>query len=94
VEFIYSKIDFGVIQVPERIKQDISIGDNLKRLRKDNGLSQEELASKLQIMGISVSREMISQMELGRYNIRVSILVALKQIYKVSFDEFFEGLSL
>ncbi len=80
--------------MPDRIKQDISIGDNLKRLRKDNGLSQEELASKLQVMGISVSREMISQMELGRYNVRVSILVALKQIYKVSFDEFFEGLSL
>ncbi len=80
--------------MPDRIKQDISIGDNLKRLRKDNDLSQEELASKLQVMGISVSREMISQMELGRYNVRVSILVALKQIYKVSFDEFFEGLSL
>ncbi len=78
----------------ERVKQDISIGDNLKRLRKNAGLSQEQLAVKLQVMGLSVSREMISQMELGRYNIRVSILVALAKIYRVPYDAFFEGLSM
>ncbi len=75
-----------------KIKQDISIGDNLRRLRKDSHLSQEEVALKLQVMGLSVSREMISQMELGRYNIRVSILLALKQIYNATFDDFFQGL--
>ena len=78
----------------ERIKQDLSIGSNLKRLRKQSGLSQEQVAAKLQLMGISVSREMLSQMELGHYNIRVSVLLALKQIYNASFDDFFEGISL
>ncbi len=75
-----------------KIKQDISIGDNLRRLRKNNHLSQEKVALKLQLMGLSVSREMLSQMELGRYNIRISILLALKQIYNATFDDFFEGL--
>ena len=78
----------------ERIKQDLSIGANLQRLRKQSGLSQEQVAAKLQLMGISVSREMLSQMELGRYNIRVTVLLALKQIYSATFDDFFEGLSL
>lgn len=78
----------------EKIKQDISIGANLHRLRKQAGLSQEEVASQLQLMELSVSREMISQMELGKYSIRVSILLALKKIYHASFDDFFEGLSL
>lgn len=78
----------------ERIKQDLSIGSNLQRLRKKAGLSQEEVAAKLQLMGISVSREMISQMELGHYNIRVTILLALKEIYNATFDDFFDGLSL
>lgn len=78
----------------ERIKQDLSIGSNLQRLRKKAGLSQEEVATKLQLMGISVSREMISQMELGHYNIRVTILLALKEIYNATFDDFFEGLSI
>lgn len=78
----------------ERIKQDLSIGHNLQRLRKKAGMSQEEVAAKLQLMGISVSREMISQMELGHYNIRVTILLALKRIYNATFDDFFDGLDI
>ncbi|WP_243285633.1 helix-turn-helix transcriptional regulator, partial [Flavonifractor plautii] len=62
------------------------------RLRKQAGLSQEQVAVKLQVMGLPVSREIISQMELGRYSIRVSVLIALKQIYGVSYEEFFQGL--
>lgn len=78
----------------DKIKQDISIGTNLKRLRREANLSQEEVASKLDLMGLPISREIISQMELGRYSIRVSVLVALKQIYKVNtFDEFFKNVS-
>ena len=78
----------------EKLKQDISIGANLRRLRNEAGLSQESLAARLQILGLPISREIISQMELGRYSIRVSVLLALKELYDVSFDEFFRGLSL
>ncbi len=73
-----------------KIKQDIAIGNNLQRLRKNNHLSQEQLAAKLQLVDISISREIISQMELGKYSIRVSVLYALKEIYKCNFDDFFQ----
>ena len=77
----------------KKLKQDISIGTNLQRLRKRSGLSQEKVAAKLQLMGFDISREIISQMQLGNYSIRVSVLRALKDIYQVdSFDEFFEDL--
>ena len=77
----------------KKLKQDISIGTNLQRLRKRSGLSQEKVAAKLQLMGFDISREIISQMELGNYSIRVSVLRALKDIYQVdSSDEFFEDL--
>lgn len=76
------------------INQDISIGKNLKLLRQRSGLSQEETAAKLQVMGFSISREIISQMERGQHNIRVSVLLALKEIYNSSFDDFFMGLSV
>lgn len=77
----------------KKLKQDISIGTNLRRLRKRSGLSQEKVAAKLQLMGFDISREIISQMELGNYSIRVSVLRALKDIYQVdSFDEFFKDL--
>ena len=78
----------------ERIKQDLSIGPNLRGLRRKNGLSQEKVVAKLQLMGIPISREILSQMELGHYSIRVSVLLGLKEIYGASFDDFFVGLSI
>lgn len=76
----------------QKLKQDISIGANLKRLRQGAGLTQDQVAAKLQVMGFSVSREMLSQMELGKYSVRVSLLVALKKLYGASFEDFFQGL--
>lgn len=74
------------------INQDISIGQNLKTLRLKSSLSQEAVATKLQIMGFNISREIISQMELGKHNIRVSVLLALKDIYHAEIQDFFIGL--
>lgn len=75
------------------INQDISIGANLKSLRLRNQLSQEDVAVQLQIMGFTMSREIVSQIELGRHHIRVSVLLALKELYHATFDEIFAGLS-
>ena len=33
-------------------------------------------------------------MELGRYSIRISALLGMKEIYRATFDEFFQGVSL
>ena len=67
-----------------KLSQDVSIGENLRILRKRAGYSQERAAA------ISMSREIISQMESGHHNIRISVLLAFKQVYEVdSFDDFF-----
>ena len=75
------------------LKQDISIGQNLKAIRKKIGLSQREVAAQLEVLGISMTEDIFSKIEQGRYSIRISVLIALKQIYKLnSFDPFFVGL--
>lgn len=76
----------------KKIKQDISIGNNLHNLRIRAGLSKEQVSAQLQLRGLNVSREIISQMELGKYSIRVSVLLALKEIYQAEFNEFFDNL--
>ena len=74
-------------------KQDMSIGQNRKALRKAAGLTQVQAVSQLQLLGIDISREILSQTENGRYNVPVSLLKAFKQIYKVaSYDQFFQGI--
>ena len=75
------------------LKQDISIGANLQKLRKQTGLTQEQVSAKLQLRGLYMTPEIFAKMEQGRYSIKISVLLALKQIYKTdSFDAFFEGL--
>ena len=72
------------------LKQDISIGHNLKLLRKRAGLTQEQAAAQLQLLELPVTADILAKMEQGKYSIRISVLVALKRIYRVdSFDAFF-----
>ena len=76
----------------KKLKQDISIGTNLKRYRLKMQLSQEAVAAKLQAQGLDISREIISQMELGKYSIRVSVLLALVDLYCTPIQDFFVDL--
>lgn len=72
--------------------QDISIGENLRKLREQSGYSQSQLVAKLHLMGSNMSRSTYSKIETGTRNIRISDFIALKVIYDVDFSEFFTGL--
>ena len=75
----------------KKLKQDISIGANLKKYRQTSGLTQDEVASKLQVQGLDIHQKIISEMELGKYSIRVSVLLALSELYEIGVADFFEG---
>ncbi len=77
----------------QKIKLNPSFGDNLRKIRKAHGYTQEAIVAKLQLKNIDISRSVYAQIECGTYNIRISELVALKEIYGISFDDFFEGIS-
>ena len=66
----------------DKLKQDVSIGSNLRRLRKKARLSQQDVSIKLDLLGLSTSREIVSRMERGQYSIRISVLRALKDSEK------------
>ncbi len=68
------------------------MGNNLRRLRDISGLSQEKLCTKLQLYGCDIGRTTYAKYESGELNIKASVIVALKQIYSCSYDEFFKGL--
>lgn len=67
--------------------------ENLVALRLKHGLSQYKLVEKMQLLGSTISRSTYSKIELGTGNLKVSDLVALKQVYDTDYDEFFEGIS-
>lgn len=76
----------------QKIRCDRYIGENLRRLRKNHGISQERLCSELQRRGCDIGRTTYAKYESGELNVRVSVLIELKKIYSCTFDEFFVGL--
>lgn len=76
----------------QKIRRDLNMGDNLRRLRCEKGLSQEKLCAQLQRRGCDIGRTTYAKYEAGELNIRASVLIELKKIYKCTYDEFFAGL--
>lgn len=68
------------------------LGRNIRRLRQECGLTQEQTVAKLQVLGSPLSRSTFSLIEMGRGNIFASDLVALQRIFNVDYGEFFRGI--
>ena len=76
----------------QKIRRDLNMGSNLRRLRDEASLSQEKLCAKLQLYGCDIGRTTYAKYESGELNIKASVIVALKKIYNCSYDDFFMGL--
>lgn len=76
----------------QKIRRDLNMGDNLKRLRFNSGLSQEKLCAELQRLGCDIGRSTYAKYEAGELNIKASVIVTLKKIYGCTYDDFFLGL--
>lgn len=76
----------------QKIRRDLNMGDNLRRLRGLFGLSQEKLCAELQRRGCDIGRTTYAKYEAGELNIRASVIVTLRKIYQCSYEDFFRGL--
>lgn len=75
----------------ERINQHLNpiVGTNIRRLRKERGLKAIEVIAQLQVMDVNVTTGIFSKVENGRNNPTVDMLIALTDIFKCDFNEFF-----
>ncbi len=69
----------------------MDIGHNIQALRKAAWLTQDQTVAKLQLMGSEIAKSTYAKIETNRMNIRVSELVALREIFGVEYDAFFAG---
>ena len=72
------------------ILQDIPIGRNIQNMRMKKNMTQAEVVGQLQLMGSSMSRSTLANIESGRRNIKASDLKALQKLFDVDYEEFFE----
>ena len=73
----------------QRIRQDekISIGANIRRIRKERNVGQKEMAEQLQLRKIPISRETYVKLERGIRNIGASELKAIKEILETTYED-------
>ena len=58
--------------------------NNLEKIRKEKGISQEELAKALE-----VSRQTIGSLENGRYNPSIILAFKISKYFNMSIEEIF-----
>jgi len=76
----------------QKIRCDLNMGNNLRRLRLENKISQEKLCAELQRRGCDIGRSTYAKYEAGELNIKASVIVQLVKIYGCDYSEFFVGL--
>ncbi|HAN21083.1 MAG: transcriptional regulator [Clostridiales bacterium GWF2_36_10] len=78
----------------QKFLQDVNIGQNIQRIRKERNLSQYDMVTKLQLLGRSMSRANYAHIEQGIRNIFVSDIILFKEILNIDYGEFFKGLTI
>ncbi len=62
-------------------------GKNIALFRNDLGISQRELADKMQLVGIDIDKNAIQRIECGKRFVTDIEIVAFAKVFKVSLEE-------
>ncbi len=69
------------------------LGRNIRRIRLEHHLTQEDMVAKMQLLGSPLSRSTLSIIEMGKGNVYASDLVAMQKVFQVDYAEFFQDIS-
>ena len=75
----------------QKIKQDIGIGANIRRIRKERNMGQTDLVRIMQIDGCDMTRECLVKIERGIQHIQASQLQAIKKALNTTYDALIDG---
>ncbi len=67
------------------------VGGNIRLLREQAGITQDELSAKLQLNGCDITRSALAKIEVGQRHIYPDELRLIKEILNTSFDALFYG---
>ncbi|HEX2938627.1 MAG TPA: helix-turn-helix transcriptional regulator [Ruminiclostridium sp.] len=66
-----------------------AIGKHLGELRRKKGLTQEQLATKMQLSGCDMTRSALAKIEVGQRCLYPDELKAVKKVLDISYEELF-----
>lgn len=65
------------------------IGSNVRRLREKRGLTQEQVAARLQTRGCDLTRSALAKIEVGQRHLYPDEILLLKEILLATYEEIF-----
>lgn len=68
---------------------DISIGDNIQKIRKEKNIKQTDMVKKLQLIGVDISIYSYNRIEKGTQNPSVSFLLGMCQLLECDMNYIF-----
>ncbi len=66
------------------------VGKKIRELRILHNLTQDQLSAKMQVLACDVTRSALAKIEVGQRHIYADEIRALKEILKVSYEDFLE----
>ena len=70
---------------------EVRLGYYIRSKRKKAGLTQEELAAKLQIHGCDITRSALAKLEVGQRHFYPADIRALHEILEFDYNDFFSN---
>lgn len=67
------------------------VGKRIAELRKDRGMSQNDLAIKLQNYGVDIDKNAVQLLEHGHHYVRDMELYVIAKVFGVSMEDLFAG---
>ncbi|MBQ5592342.1 MAG: helix-turn-helix transcriptional regulator [Clostridia bacterium] len=64
-------------------------GNNLRKIRENKKMTQEMLATKMQLRGCDITRSAVAKIEVAQRHIYPDEILLIKEILNVSFDDLF-----
>ena len=68
------------------IEYEKQVGENIRTLRKNKKLTQDQLAAKLQVFGCDITRSAHAKIEVGQRHLYADEIKALKEILNVPYE--------
>ena len=75
----------------QKIKQDGTIGANIRAIRKRRGMKPTELVRRLQLEGVDITREALVKIEGGRQHIQLTQLRGIRDVLGTTYEALLDG---
>lgn len=69
---------------------ELRVGNNIRLLHEKRGITQDQLAARLQVNGCDITRSALAKIEVGQRHLYPDEIILLKALLAVNYDEIFD----